>query len=71
MLAAILLLGEPEAVRAELLEKTSLVRKEAKDRIGAGTMTLDGLSMEQNDSIFGRSPGLRQSFQKILSVMGG
>jgi flagellar biosynthesis protein FlhG len=71
MLAAILLLREPEAVRAELLEKTSLVRKEAKDRIGAGTMTLDGLPMEQIDSIFGRSPRLRQSFQKILSVMGG
>jgi flagellar biosynthesis protein FlhG len=71
MLAAILLLREPEAVRAELLEKTSLIRKEVKDRIGAGTMTLDGLSTEQIDSIFGRSPRLRQSFQKILSVMGG
>ncbi len=71
MLAAILLLREPEAIRAELLEKTGIVRKEAKKRIGAGTMTLDGLSFEQINALFGRSPGLRQNFQKILSIMGG
>jgi flagellar biosynthesis protein FlhG len=71
MLAAIVLLREPEAVRVELLEKTGLVRKEAKDRIGVGTMTLDGLSFEQINSVFGQAPGLFQSFQKILNIMGG
>jgi flagellar biosynthesis protein FlhG len=70
MLAAILLLREPEAIRAELLEKTDLVRREAKDQIGAGVMTLDGLSAEQINSIFGQSKILRQSFRKILSIVG-
>jgi MinD-like ATPase involved in chromosome partitioning or flagellar assembly len=69
MLAAILLLREPEAIRAELLEKTDLIRSKAKDRIGAGVMTLDGLSAEQINSIFGQSKILRQSFRKILSIV--
>jgi MinD-like ATPase involved in chromosome partitioning or flagellar assembly len=69
MLAAILLLREPEEVRAELLEKTDLVRNEARDQIGAGVMTLDGLSAKQINSVFGRSQILRQSFRKILSIV--
>jgi hypothetical protein len=69
MLAAILLLREPEAIRAELLEKTNLVRSKAKDQIDAGVMTLDGLSTEQINAIFGQSKILRQSFRKILSIV--
>lgn len=69
MLAAILLLQEPKAIRTELLEKTNLVRSKAKDQIGAGVMTLDGLSAEQINSIFGQSKTLRQSFRKILSIV--
>lgn len=71
MLAAILLLREPEAIRAEILAKTDLVRSKAKDQIGAGVMTLDGLSAEQINSIFGQSKILRQSFRKILSIVAG
>ena len=69
MLAAILLLREPEDIRSKLLEKTDLVRSEAKDQIGAGVMTLDGLSTKQINAIFGRSQKLRRSFRRILSVV--
>ena len=69
MLAAILLLREPEDVRSEILQKTDLVRNEARDQIGAGMMTLDGLSTKQINSVFGRSQILRNSFKKILSIV--
>ena len=71
MLAAILLHHEHETTRAKLLHSTNRIRREAKDQIDAGKMTLDGLSVGQINSAFKNTPGLRQSFQKILSIMSG
>ena len=69
MLAAILLDRDQRLNRAELLQKTNLMRDEAKDRISSGTMTLDGLTINQINDIYDRIPKLRQSFQKILNIM--
>jgi len=69
MLAAILLDRDQRLNRAELLQKTHLMRSEAKDRISSGTMTLDGLTISQINNIYDRVPKLRQSFQKILNIM--
>jgi flagellar biosynthesis protein FlhG len=69
MLAAILLDREKGSSRAELLQKTGLIRGEAKDRIRSDTMTLDGLTLSQINSIYDQSPNLRQSFRKILNIM--
>jgi len=69
MLAAILLDREQGSSRAELLQKTGLIRGEAKDRIRSDAMTLDGLTLSQINSIYDQSPKLRQSFQKILNIM--
>jgi flagellar biosynthesis protein FlhG len=69
MLAAILLDRDQRLNRAELLQKTNLMRGEAKDRISSGTMTLDGLTISQINDIYDRVPKLRQSFQKILNIM--
>jgi flagellar biosynthesis protein FlhG len=69
MLAAILLDREQGSSRAELLQKTGLIRGEAKDRIRSDTMTLDGLTLSQINSIYDQAPNLRQSFQKILNIM--
>lgn len=69
MLAAILLDREQGSSRAELLQKTSLIRGEARDRINSDSMTLDGLTVSQINSIYDRSPKLRQSFRKILNIM--
>jgi len=69
MLAAILLDRDQRLNRAELLQKTNLMRSEAKDRISSGTMTLDGLTISQINNIYDRVPKLRQSFQKILNIM--
>ena len=71
MLAAIILHREQEATRAELLHTTSRIRREAKDQIDAGRMTLDGLTVGQINSVFNKTPRLRQSFQKILNIMSG
>jgi len=71
MLAAILLHREQETTRAKLLHSANRIRREAKDQIDAGTMTLDGLTVGQINSAFKNTPGLRQSFQKILSIMSG
>jgi len=71
MLAAILLHHENETTRAKLLHSTNQIRREAKDQIDAGKMTLDGLTVGQINSAFKNTPGLRQSFQKILSIMSG
>ena len=71
MLAAILLRSEQETTRAELLHSAGRIRREAKDQIDAGKMTLDGLTVSQINSAFNKTPGLRQSFQKILSIMSG
>jgi flagellar biosynthesis protein FlhG len=71
MLAAILLHREQETTRAKLLHSANRIRREAKDQIDAGKMTLDGLSVGQINSAFKKTPGLRQSFQKILSIMSG
>jgi flagellar biosynthesis protein FlhG len=71
MLAAILLHREQETTRAKLLHSAGRIRREAKDQIDAGQMTLDGLSVGQINSAFKNTPGLRQSFQKILSIMSG
>ena len=69
MLAAILLDRDQSLTRADLLHKTTLMRSEAKDRISSDTMTLDGLSISEINDIYERVPKLRQSFQKILSIM--
>ena len=69
MLAAILLDREQDSSRAELLQKTGLIRGEAKDRIRSDAMTLDGLTLSEINSIYDQSPNLRQSFQKILNIM--
>ena len=69
MLAAILLDRDQRLNRTELLQKTNLMRSEAKDQISSGTMTLDGLTISQINNIYDRVPKLRQSFQKILNIM--
>lgn len=69
MLAAILLDRDQRLNRAELLQKTNLMRSEAKDQISSGTMTLDGLTISQINHIYDQVPKLRQSFQKILNIM--
>jgi flagellar biosynthesis protein FlhG len=71
MLAAIILHREQESTRAELLQKTSRIRREAKKKIDSGNMTLDGLTIEQINSVFNNSLKLRQSFRKILTIMTG
>ena len=71
MLAAIILHREQDATRAEILESASRVRREAKQQIDAGNMTLDGLTVEQINSVFNNAPRLRQSFRKILNIMTG
>jgi flagellar biosynthesis protein FlhG len=71
MLAAIILHREQDATRAELLESTSRIRREAKEQIDAGNMTLDGLTVGQINSVFNTTPRLRQSFRKILNIITG
>jgi len=71
MLAAIILHREQESTPAKLLHSASRIRRKAKDQIDAGKMTLDGLTVGQINSVFNNTPRLRQSFQKILSIMSG
>jgi hypothetical protein len=71
MLAAIILHREQEATQAELLNATSSIRRQAKEQIDSGTMTLDGLTVGQINAVFNKTPRLRQSFQKILSIISG
>jgi hypothetical protein len=71
MLAAIILDREQESTRAELLDATSRIRREAKEQIDSGSMTLDGLTVGQINSVFNNTPRLRQSFQKILNILSG
>lgn len=71
MLATILLHREREAIPAELLQTTSRIRREAKEQIDSGKMTLDGLTLEQINAVFNNTPRLRQSFQKILNIISG
>jgi flagellar biosynthesis protein FlhG len=69
MLAAILLDRDQSLDRDDLLQKTNLMRSEAKDQIRSETMTLHGLSISQINNIYDLVPKLRQSFQKILNIM--
>jgi hypothetical protein len=69
MLAAILLDRDQSLDRDDLLQKTNLMRSEAKDQIRSETMTLDGLTIGQINNVYDRVPKLRQSFQKILNIM--
>jgi flagellar biosynthesis protein FlhG len=69
MLAAILLDRDQRVDRDDLLQKTNLMRSEAKDQIRSETMTLDGLTISQINNIYDRVPKLRQSFHKILNIM--
>ena len=71
MLAAIILDREQESTRAELLDTTSRIRREAKEQIDSGSMTLDGLTVGQINFAFNNTPRLRQSFQKILNILTG
>ena len=71
MLAALILHREQDATRAKLLHNTSRIRREAKEQIDSGKMTLDGLTVGQINSVFNNTPRLRQSFQKILNIMSG
>jgi flagellar biosynthesis protein FlhG len=69
MLAGILFLHEPSAIRSQLLEKTRLIRREVKDRIGGNTMTLDALTSEQIRFVSGKSPSFRDGLGKILRMV--
>lgn len=69
MLAAILLHREGEQTRFKLLQKASLIRSKARDQIDANKMTLDGLTIGQINSVYDRSPNLRQSFRRILNIV--
>jgi flagellar biosynthesis protein FlhG len=69
MLAAILLHREREETRFELLQKANRIRTEARDQIDANRMTLDGLTIGQINSVYDRSPNLRQSFRRILNIV--
>ncbi len=71
MLAALILHREQELTRAELLNTTSRIRREAKEQIDAGRMTLDGLTVGQINAVYTNTPRLRRSFQKILNIMSG
>jgi hypothetical protein len=71
MLAAIILHREQDATRAELLQSAGRIRREAKEQIDAGKMTLDGLTVGQINSVFNATPRLRQSFRKILNIITG
>jgi flagellar biosynthesis protein FlhG len=69
MLAGILLQHERESVRTELLQKAGRIRNFAKNQIEADTMTLDGLTVAQISSVYGRAPRFREGFRKILDIM--
>jgi flagellar biosynthesis protein FlhG len=69
MLAGILLQHERESIRTELLQKAGRVRDFAKNQIEADTMKLDGLTVAQISSVYGRAPRLREGFRKILDIM--
>jgi flagellar biosynthesis protein FlhG len=71
MLATIILLREREASQVELLQTTSRIRREAKEQIDSGKMTMDGLTLEQINAVYNNTPRLRQSFQKILNILSG
>jgi MinD-like ATPase involved in chromosome partitioning or flagellar assembly len=71
MLAAIILHHEQDTTRAELIHNTNRIRREAKEQIDSGKMTLDGLTIGQINNVFKNTPRLRQSFQKILNIMSG
>jgi flagellar biosynthesis protein FlhG len=71
MLATLILLREREATPADLLQTTSRIRREAKEQIDSGKMTMDGLTLEQINAVYNHMPRLRQSFQKILNIMAG
>jgi hypothetical protein len=69
MLAAILLDRDQRLDPDDLLQKTNMMRGEARDQIRSETMTLDGLTISQINSVYDRVPKLRRSFQKILNIM--
>jgi flagellar biosynthesis protein FlhG len=69
MLAAIILHGEQLITQAELLHTTNRIRREAKEQIDSGKMTVDGLTVGQINTIYKNTPRLRQSFQKILNII--
>jgi hypothetical protein len=71
MLATLILLREREASPADLLQTTSRIRREAKEQIDSGKMTMDGLTLEQINAVYNHVPRLRQSLQKILNIMAG
>mgnify|MGYP001827738100 FL=1 len=71
MLAAILLDRDLNLDPTDLLQKTNLMRGEAKDQISSESMTLDGLTINEINNVYDRVPKLRQSFQKILNIMTG
>ena len=71
MLAAFILHREQDSIRTELLHQSSRIRREAKDIIDSGKMTLDGLTVGQIDSVSNSTPKFHQSFQKILNIMSG
>ncbi|MBI5590279.1 MAG: P-loop NTPase [Deltaproteobacteria bacterium] len=71
MLATIIMHREREADPASLLQTTSRIRREVKERIDSGKMTLDGLTVEQINAVYNNTPRLRQSFQKILNIISG
>lgn len=71
MLAAIILHREQDATQDELFQSVVRIRREAKEQIDSGKMTLDGLTVGQINSVFTNTPRLRQSFRKILNIITG
>jgi flagellar biosynthesis protein FlhG len=69
MLAGILLQHERESIREELLQKAGRIRNYAKNQIAAETMTMDGLTVAQISSVYGRAPRFREGFRRILDIM--
>ncbi|RJQ54691.1 MAG: MinD/ParA family protein [Desulfobacteraceae bacterium] len=69
VLAGILLLQEPRAIRAELLQKSGPIRKSVKTEIDAADMRLTGLTPNQIHLLSEGSPRLRDRFQKILGFL--
>ena len=63
MLAAILLDRDLSLNRDDLLQKTNLMRGDAKDQISSESMTLDGLTVSEINDIYDKVPKLPSRIQ--------
>lgn len=69
VLAGLLLLQEPKAIRAELLRRSAPIRRSVKSEIEGSDMLLSGLTQDQIHLMSQGSPRLRERFQKILGFL--